>query len=97
MFRVAMVAAMFAAFPAMAQKASSCVDRSDFLKHLSSNYSEAPIAMGLTASGKVLEVVASKSGTWTIIVTLPSGLTCGVAAGESWEKLGPLGGKGPKT
>ncbi len=97
MFRAVMVAAMFAAFPAMAHQASSCIDRSDFLEHLSSNFHEVPIAMGLTANGKVLEVVASKSGTWTIIVTLPSGLTCGVAAGEGWGKLGPLGGKGPKT
>ncbi len=96
MFRVALFAATLAAFPAMAQEAP-CVKRSLFLNHLSSNYQEAPIAMGLTSSGTVLEVVVSKSGTWTIIVTLPNGVTCGVASGESWEKLGPLAAKGPKA
>ncbi len=29
--------------------------------------------MGLTANGGLLEVVASKDGSWTIIVTMPNG------------------------
>ena len=41
--------------------------------------------MGLTANGGLLEVVASKDGSWTIIVTTPNGMSCGVASGMSWE------------
>ncbi len=71
--------------PAMAQ--SMCNERGSFVKHLSSKYAEAPVAMGLSAEGSVLEVLASQDGTWTIIVTRPSGVSCVVAYGESWEAV----------
>lgn len=71
--------------PVQAQQQPPCANRADFLKHLSTNFKEAPVAMGLTANGGLLEVVASKDGSWTIIVTMPSGLSCGVASGMSWE------------
>lgn len=71
--------------PVQAQQQQPCANRADFLKHLSANYKEAPVAMGLTANGGLLEVVASKDGSWTIIVTMPNGMSCGVASGMSWE------------
>ncbi len=71
--------------PVQAQQQQPCANRAEFLKHLSTNFKEAPVAMGLTANGGLLEVVASKDGSWTIIVTMPSGLSCGVASGMSWE------------
>ena len=67
------------------QQQPPCADRSDFLNHLSANYKEAPVAMGLTDRGGLLEVVASKGGSWTIIVTMPNGMSCGVASGMNWE------------
>ena len=87
MFRVVCAVAMLAAFPALAQESTKCVKRSDLLDHLSSNFKESPVAMGLTTGGKVLEVVVSANGSWTIIVTTPSGISCGVASGKSWEKV----------
>ncbi len=71
--------------PVQAQQQQPCANRAEFLNHLSTNYKEAPVAMGLTANGGLLEVVASKDGSWTIIVTMPNGLSCGVASGMSWE------------
>lgn len=97
MFRIVLLAALLVAFPAMAQQSAPCVKRTDFLNHLSSNYDEAPVAMGVTASGRVLEVVASDHGSWTIIVTMPNGIACGIASGESWESVLPLINKGPKA
>ncbi|MEE8202307.1 MAG: hypothetical protein V3S95_00490 [Alphaproteobacteria bacterium] len=97
MSRIALLAGLLVAFPAMAQESAPCVKRSDFLKHLSSNYDEAPVAMGVTASGRVLEVVASDHGSWTIIVTMPNGISCGIASGESWEHLTAPISKGPKA
>lgn len=81
-------AAFLIAGPVQAQQ-QSCANRADFLKHLSTNFKEAPVAMGLTANGGVLEVIASKDGSWTIIVTMPNGPTCGVASGQSWETFAP--------
>jgi hypothetical protein len=35
----------------------------------------------------VFEVLASPSGSFTIILTQPNGLSCVMAAGENWENL----------
>ena len=80
------------ALPASAQ--SVCGERNKFLEHLGSNFQEGPIAMGLVSDGSVLEVLSSKKGSWTIIVTRPDGKSCVVAAGESWEDV-PLLVAGP--
>lgn len=81
--------------PVGAQEQPPCANRADFLKHLSANYREAPVAMGLTANGGLLEVVASKDGSWTIIVTMPNGMSCGVASGMSWESTAEAKIDGP--
>lgn len=63
-----------------------CKDRTTFLRHLGASYSEAPVAIGLANNGSVIEVLSSQGGgTWTIIVTKPSGLSCIVASGEAWD------------
>jgi hypothetical protein len=64
-----------------------CGERSNFLSHLGKNHQEAPSAMGVTASGRVIEVLTSSDGTWTIIMTHPNGMTCMVAAGKAWENI----------
>ncbi len=97
MFRVAVAVAVLAAFPALAQEASKCVKRSDLLDHLATNFKEAPVAMGLTTGGKVLEVVVSADGSWTIIVTTTSGISCGVASGKGWEKVSSSGAEEPNA
>ncbi len=43
--------------------------------------------MGLASNGAVIEVLASPSGSFTIILTQPNGLSCVMAAGENWENL----------
>jgi hypothetical protein len=67
---------------------SNCGQRTTVLDYLSAKYSEKPIAMGVAANGGLIEVLTSLEGsTFTIIVTMPEGETCMVAAGESWENL----------
>ncbi len=80
---VALIA--FVAAPARAEQV--CGERAKLMLHLEQKFSEQPIAMGLTAKGAVLEVLTSPSGSWTFLVTEPSGRTCMVASGESWETL----------
>ena len=43
--------------------------------------------MGLAANGNLLEILVSPRGTWTIIITGPNGIACGVATGENWENV----------
>ena len=70
------------------QNEANCGQRATVLDYLSARYSEKPIAMGIAANGGLIEVLTSNEGTtFTIIVTMPEGETCMVAAGEGWESL----------
>ena len=64
-----------------------CGERARVLTNLAETYSEAPVSMGLASNGSVIEVLASPSGSFTIILTQPNGVACVMAAGESWENL----------
>jgi len=72
--------------PASAQP--QCNDRAAVLEYLSRKYKEAPIAVGVTNTGGLVEVLSDgRGGSWTIIVTTPRGMSCLVAAGEGWRRL----------
>jgi hypothetical protein len=44
--------------------------------------------MGLANNGGVIEVLRSPdSATFTIVITMPDGQSCMIAAGQSWETL----------
>ncbi len=63
-----------------------CGKREEMLSHLSQKYSEQPVAMGLATNGSLVEVLSSKAGgSFTIVYTMPNGVTCLMAAGSNWE------------
>jgi len=72
---------------AQAQQQSVCGDHSDVVSKLKKGHSEDPVSMGLGSNGAVIEVFASPSGTFTIVMTLPNGISCLMMAGESWQDL----------
>jgi len=84
---VTALSAMFLTAPTTASAQTLCGERANFLKHLGQNHKEAPTAMGLTSTGKIIEVLTSEDGSWTIIITDPDGNSCLVAAGEAWEAM----------
>lgn len=66
----------------------NCAPRPDVLQRLAETYGETRRGIGMAQQGAVMEVFASDdTGSWTITVTLPNGLTCLVAAGEAYEVL----------
>ncbi|WP_170365383.1 hypothetical protein [Ruegeria arenilitoris] len=66
----------------------NCAPRPDVLQRLAETYGETRRGIGMARQGTVMEVFASdETGTWTITVTLPNGLTCLIAAGEAYEVL----------
>lgn len=65
-----------------------CDLRPQVLEHLEGRFHEAPSAIGLTSDGRVVEVLTSAKGSWTIIVTAPDGISCLLAAGQAWEQTG---------
>ncbi|MGB8275044.1 MAG: hypothetical protein WCF16_07205 [Alphaproteobacteria bacterium] len=75
-----------------------CSTRANVLSHLSKKYAETPVALGVAENGGVIELLTSAQGnTWTIIVTMPNGKSCMVAAGEGWEQVPRMAAKEPGT
>ncbi|WP_375174985.1 hypothetical protein [Pseudooceanicola sp.] len=68
--------------------AGACAPRDIVLERLASTYGETRQSIGLGPNNQMVEVFASDdTGTWTITVTKPTGLTCLVASGQAFETL----------
>ncbi len=85
---LAFVGVCIAALPGAASAQESCTTRHEVGSYLLSEFSEAPVALGVANNGSLIEVFASSDRTtWTIMLTQPDGTSCLVAAGQSWESL----------
>ncbi len=74
--------------PQVQPQTQQCDQRARVIGHLARKYKEAPVAIGLTSTGGMVEVLTSgDGGTWTIILSNPNGTSCLVAAGEGWRGL----------
>lgn len=74
--------------PVLAQQQQNCGARDAVVDRLSSKYGESRQSIGMAPKGRVVEMFASQeTGTWTITVTTPNGMTCLVASGQSYESL----------
>jgi len=86
-----LAALILIAQPAAAQAApnqAQCATRDKVVGVLAAKYGETRHGIGIAANNTVMEVFASeKTGTWTITVTMPSGVTCMVASGQGYEAL----------
>lgn len=71
----------------LAAETRSCAPRDVVLHRLSEGFGETRQSIGLGANNAVVEVFASDTGSWTIIVTFPNGSTCLVASGQAFETL----------
>lgn len=72
--------------PGIGQSAT-CGEREIFVEHLNLAYDETQTAMGISAQGEFVEVFSGPSGSWTILITNPSGLTCVVTDGDYWKHV----------
>lgn len=65
-----------------------CAARDKVVGVLAAKYGETRHGIGIASNNTVMEVFASeKTGTWTITVTMPTGVTCMVASGQGYEAL----------
>lgn len=87
MLKTALCFAVALSLPAAAVAAPmACSPRQDVLSQLATKFKETPVAIGLANNGGLLEVLTAGNGeTWTIIITMPNGMSCLVAAGEDWQ------------
>jgi hypothetical protein len=92
------VAAQPVAAQTVAAQTGVCADRAKIVDRLQSKYGESRQGVGVAQGQRVMEIWASEaSGSWTIVMTLPDGSSCLIAAGEDWEPLAdptPVAGRG---
>ncbi|WP_319546143.1 hypothetical protein [Ruegeria conchae] len=68
--------------------AQNCAPRADVIKRSAQTYGETRRGIGIARQSAVMEVFASdQTGSWTIVVTLPEGVTCLIPSGQSFEAL----------
>ena len=87
---MALLAAFFMSVsPALAQQ--PCAPRDALVANLNDKFGETLRFQGLTHPNRQLvEVLVSKDGeTWTILVTLPGGLSCITGSGKDWRDVAP--------
>ena len=73
---------------ASAQSARNCGPRDAVVQQLAESYGETRQSVGIGSNNAMVEVFASTdTGSWTIIVTMPAGVSCLVASGQSFEEV----------
>ncbi len=85
---------LFAGSPSIAAAQTVCADRAAMLDGLAAEYGEQLTEVKMIENYGLVEVLRSPSkGTWTIILTKTSGISCMLAASED---LGPFRGDGSR-
>lgn len=74
--------------------AATCAPRDAVVERLSTRYSETVTARGLQNAEALIEIFTSpETGSFTILLSRPDGISCIVSAGSHWlaTKPGPAG------
>ncbi|MEO1721013.1 MAG: hypothetical protein AAFR84_01265 [Pseudomonadota bacterium] len=88
-FSLTIAAVALPPVPAEAQGRVFCGDREKIIGDLARKYGETRRSYGLARNKGVVEVYASESGSWTILIARPGGTACLIAAGEAFEAEEP--------
>lgn len=84
------VVVIFALLAGPALAGPQCGNRADISRVLAERYGEAVVGMGLAADGSLVEVYASETGSWTLVVSSAGQPSCLIASGQSWESAAPV-------
>ena len=74
-----------------------CGERKLIVHQLETKHGEFRRSVGLQENSVIVEVFASEHGSWTILFTKPTGISCFMAVGKSWENDILDSDKGPGT
>lgn len=81
--------------PAHAQSALTCQLREKLVRTLENRYNESLDSMGLQGPQLLLEIwSAEDTGSFTVLLTKPNGISCIVASGNNWQKIDAVVRKG---
>lgn len=85
----AIAAALVLAPVTAAAQGVTCGSHDAIVDYLKKNYSESRQALGLTMDGALIELYVSAGGTWSVLLTVPHGASCLIAAGTDWQTIPP--------
>ncbi len=86
LFSAALVFGAAALAPPAPAQVSNCLPREMLVQNLSDNYGEILTGGGLQSAYQLLEIWSSeKTGSFTVFITRPDGLSCIMATGHNWS------------
>lgn len=82
------IAALAACMPLPALAQPQCAPREDVVALLSQQHGESVHSIAIEGQGGIVEMWANaETGTWTLTLTRPDGITCLVGHGHSFEAV----------
>ena len=86
-----MLTLLYVMTPEASAQAGACRSRDSLAKLLEERHAEKPVAAGLEAGGRLIELFASADNeSWTMVMTMPAGESCVMAVGKYWlENMRP--------
>ena len=66
----------------------TCGPRNDIVKRLADKYEEVQVAMGLSVTGKLVEIFVADKGAFTILLAVAIGTSWIATTGENWATQG---------
>lgn len=74
---------------AEAEGTQPCAARGEVVRKLEERFGETLRSIGLQQDDNLVEIYSSEqTGSWTILMTRPDGISCLIAAGRLWEETG---------
>jgi hypothetical protein len=70
-----------------AEAAPQCGDHDKIVDVLGHKFKETRRVMGVVNAKSVMEMFMSPQGTWTMVITDTSGISCITAAGDEWQDV----------
>ncbi len=83
--RIAAIGAALALSTLSAQAQFVCGGHSDLVAGLAQAFQQKQIGYGVVGPTAIVEIYASASGTWSMLVTDVRGRSCVFATGDGWE------------
>lgn len=83
------ILALLLVLVAPSQAQGVCGDRAEIIKTIAAKYKEAPSAWGIAGQRIFIELYLSETGSFTILQTHATGLTCIMSTGTDWQKMPP--------
>lgn len=71
----------------LSQQEYNCASQSDLRNYLDEAYAEKLAAVGMVNEQTIMEIYVADTGTWTVVLTNPAGVSCLVLSGKGWQSV----------